>query len=1563
MTESQDRNSWNGKDTEAAGTEALLRVDPNKTLKDRLHGEPPPKQLGDFQIECEIGRGGMGVVYEALELSLNRKVAVKVLPDSRTVSRVQIERFLIEAQAAATLNHDNIVPIYHVGDASGIRYFAMKLIRGRNLYEIFRSAAKASSARGKQVARTTLHAENQGSTVKDPPEIAKRNVRNSIDLSLDTLVLGAERGNVRFAGRLAKSVAQIGLQVAEALHHAHEHGIVHRDVKPSNLMLDESHRAWVTDFGLAQLQDAPSLTRTGDVVGTLRYMSPEQASGRRGFVDNRTDVYSLGVTLYEIATLRRAYRGETARELLREITFERLTPVSKINPALPTDFATIITKATERNPNDRYQTAAAMAEDLRRFIDGKPILAKPPAKTKRIRDWFFERPLVTASIAAATLFMLATASILAMEYRDNAIRSQIMLTESEGRRSLAQATLEQERDPGLALALAVQGATAAPGFEANRTLLGTLSHLHEARTIRLEDTFDAVVIYSPDGNQLLRMVSGRYYDAKANSQVYDARTGELLGEIKLGHSITTATYSPDGRYLLVAGTSFQPRGPYKTFEQTKCSVISVLDAETFEVIQTINDSHALHLSPAVFSSTSPNIVVPTADNHSEVFNTDDWRTAEMTLRGHQAPILQAIYSPDGKYIATWSEDGTLGLYDGKKGNRIDSIEYASDRILDVNITFSPSGNKLMIQGGKQTLFCNVPALNENRFRTESDAVFAKIDDQVLLVDIMGDRYRLWDPDADIVLSEHRFEDGIGMCTPIGNGYMAARISESLAIVDLQSGDVVGQCLGHQGFPLFAVVHPDKQQFATYALDQTIRIWNVQSDEQARTLGVKLDFPGVPLLDIGPNQTQVLVGTVANFKTYSRSIEVPAQLLPFSEGTLRSLLEDGRIVTMLNDRRIAIWNPETSRIEATVRIPGSAVLDITQRPGTNLVLMLNFVGELFQWNFVSGETTQLNPVGSAVSGLVTDQASGRVFIGSSNGMIYVLEPEQSLIASRLQLESPVLHLDLARNGNLLAATTEEGKIHVVSTAANEITNSLAPDFPVTEAWFAGGDDFIVAHAGPHSDCIGLLRIEDRAILARVERSFVEHVDFTSDRKLFAFACDGDGAFLWDITTQETTNVSTENCVRVRFAADKLLLATQTREVRDGLFRRARPPAKKSKTDALHVWDIAAQKILSSSPLEIQPTEILYVAGEQKILISGRSYGAALVDLESGETAKQLRGHSGVLALAKFSNGNRIGITVSESGIILKQDLTAGKHEEIGRLEYPLKSAELTPDRRLLLTVDQTEQSILWDLESGTQEVIDLEQLTQRGSTTISSVSHAIGPNSTRVASTLGDLLRIWDLRTREGTTLEFEGGLHEVSWTPDERQLLALPGRPRGMASRFATDRTGEVPPKGVLLINAETKDHEIVLADQVIIDAQFIDSGDAIVALSEAAQIFVVDTKTFKPRFSPIKPDPRCNVLLSMHAGSKTVFAASPKHVAGWDATTGVQLWEFNNEISVDSNSTLKPWTLHRAGSDWMFYFDDFRIRKIPLDPLSYAAQRIPRSLTPSEESKFALQSSLTGQD
>jgi len=396
---------------------AMCGMDPKGSGGNAHHTSPG--LLGDYRILREVGRGGMGVVYEAEQISLSRRVALKILPFAAVLDPRHLQRFKNEAMAAAHLDHPNIVEVYGIGCERSIHFYAMRFIDGVTLADVVE--AKRQSQAGhveaqnphlgsnpNDEARTEVFSHSSDASLSTPHASLATDTSPILQAALSTV--NSITPKERF-----RRIAEIGIQAAEALDHAHQMGIVHRDIKPSNLMIDERGKLWVTDFGLARNQGDASMTMTGDLVGTLRYMSPEQALAKRITVDHRTDIYSLGVTLYELLTLRAAFPSNDRQETLRQIAFEEATTPRKLDKSIPEELETIILKAMEKNPDDRYATAREVAGDLRRWLEHMPIVARVPGMFVKAKKWTRRHSAFTTSamlLLAISTVLLATSVVL-----------------------------------------------------------------------------------------------------------------------------------------------------------------------------------------------------------------------------------------------------------------------------------------------------------------------------------------------------------------------------------------------------------------------------------------------------------------------------------------------------------------------------------------------------------------------------------------------------------------------------------------------------------------------------------------------------------------------------------------------------------------------------------------------------------------------------------------------------------------------------------------------------------------------------------------------------------------------------------------------------------------------------------------------------------------------------------------------------------------------------------------------------------------------------------------------
>ena len=368
-----------------------------------------PERLGDFLIEREIGRGGMGVVYQAVQESLGRRVALKLLAQNLLDQR-SAERFEQEARVVANLHHTNIVPVYGIGQHEGYAYFVMQYIEGQSLDRVLVELQKLRSMNENGSSSSDLSTSAQSLVAAADMQPLLQSDRDTGTLRRDdtdpdaAIRSGSGSGWNPAGSHYWINVARVGRQIASALSYAHGQKILHRDIKPSNMILDEAGSVWVTDFGLARSFESDRLTRTGEVVGTLRYMPPEQMAGQS---DVRSDVYGLGLTLYEMLTLRPANDESDHRRLIAQVTEGSPTSPRRLDPRIPRDLETIVLKCIDREPEKRYASAEEVHEDLTRFISGEPIQARRISLAERTHKWAKRRP----AVAGLTLLAVLLASL------------------------------------------------------------------------------------------------------------------------------------------------------------------------------------------------------------------------------------------------------------------------------------------------------------------------------------------------------------------------------------------------------------------------------------------------------------------------------------------------------------------------------------------------------------------------------------------------------------------------------------------------------------------------------------------------------------------------------------------------------------------------------------------------------------------------------------------------------------------------------------------------------------------------------------------------------------------------------------------------------------------------------------------------------------------------------------------------------------------------------------------------------------------------------------------------
>ncbi len=970
---------------------------------------PPLERLGDFRIIREIGRGGMGVVYEAEQVSLGRHVALKVLPRSLLVDAKQKRRFEREAKAAAKLHHTNIVPVFGVGEHEGLPYYVMQFIPGLGLDEVLEELQRlqpgkqGSGSPGAPGSGGELRVSRKGISSSHLARslmtggfapATRSDASTPLPLTLsavgemgrgegaaadrvppvettvagrlsDTFSLSSSSVALSGTGRAAskrqltywQSVARIGVQVADALEYAHRQGIVHRDIKPSNLLLDTHGTVWVTDFGLAKADDQEDLTHTGDVLGTLRYMPPEAFEGR---TDARGDVYSLGLTLYELLCLRPAFEEKERNRLIKQVTTVELARLDRLNRQVPRDLVTIVHKASDRDPVHRYASAAALAADLQRFIDDEPIQARRQTQLERSVRWARHHPgiAVLGGVLTAVLVLATVASLLAAAHfnrlrwnerdaRQEAESSQKAADESRQRAENS----EQEAQRHL-----------------YRSLVGEARALRQARSYRFRETswrllHQALLLETPEK------------DVGQLRQEAVACMGDYVG------LAPTIWQDFEADIHLVA---LQPHGVQLALGLSDGSVL-VRNIDTGANIARLREAGA-QITAVHFGPDGSKLVTGDDRGTIKVWESTpggQWNTSK-TLTGDSLPgaVSSLAIAPDGRLLAAGFGRGpALSVWNLADGKRQEPFRGSRGEQLG-DLAFSHQAGLLAAayhhQGEHGILLWDVAS------RQLKPAVLPSLE----LV-------------AQVVFS------------PNGRHLAATCGDAGIVVYDTLTFQRRLFVAGYN--PMGVAFSPDSQLLAIPAIQfGVVRLWNVSTNREVAVLS----HPGDPRwVQFSTDGRALVTADLRSVRIWNLAGHGEKVLLPGHEGGVPGIAfsPDGKLLASVGkDRTAAIWDPTTGRLLHRLTGFGGVLHAVAFSPDNRLLALGDRVGGIRIWEV--GSWQELPVPAHAIGYMIWSLAfspDGRYFAacGLPGGLtLWRLEFQPGSVGKkpRLNLET-VVHL--------------------------------------------------------------------------------------------------------------------------------------------------------------------------------------------------------------------------------------------------------------------------------------------------------------------------------------------------------------------------------------------------------------------------------------------------------------------------------------------------------------------------------------------------------------------------
>lgn len=1102
----------------------------------------PPRQLGNYRILAEIGRGGVGVVYEAEQITLRRRVALKLLPAEVASNEANVQRFEREARAAGQMHHTNIVPVFEVGRSGPLVFYTMQLIRGCGVDDLIDElagkrreeraaesgqatsdvAADKSATETKAVLRSQIAAcLLEGRFPSGDAPAAVESADESGLFTQNTLhVAGVTQADGE-AESYWRMVARIGFDAASALAHSHAQGIVHRDIKPSNLILDDKGVLWVTDFGLA-LTEESNITRTGDVLGTLRYLAPERFEGR---CDARSDIYALGLTLYELITLKPAFASKNRWKLIRQICKDDPPTASSLNPEVPRDLETIVRKASEKDPRNRYQTATDLIDDLQRYLADQPIQARQLSLWERYTRWRRRNLSLSNFLAMIALLLILTAAVsIGASLREAGLREEAVAARdiAEQARGLADQRREDlQRTLYFAeMNLAGQAASASRGSELIRQKTSHWMGNPEKQKLRGWEWF---------------------YLRSMQDQT------EAKSELKLPGAIS---WSPDDTLLAVT---------------CEAGNVAIVEAATGEVIQSI----PLRVEPTeafvAWHPTLPLVAVAQTAGRIRVWDIEEEQVA--FSHDDRYGLADSIsWTPDGEQLV-WGSVRSVKIWDYRGDTRPVRI-LGAPGIPNV-LQWSPDGNRLfagnwwenkgvLMDMQEQTALQQIPARN-----VRWDPATGEIS-HYITTDPKGE-ITIWDAEQEVIIHRLTGHRSLVRCLQwnrAGTLLMSGGLDNAVRLWDFAAGELARGFPGHQGDIGGLAWSHDEQKFAstgTYSL----RIWNVESTvESARREGMELTRS----LRWHPRGEVFATAHVNRIVRIWRASDF-TQIATLTGHTqeVHSLAwnrEGDRLVTCGRDSRVQVFDtscflsgPHVTDVPATADPaadpaaaaaadtasdnaepaesdglpslpllyswrPGGQLLDVVWSPDGNRVAASGVDKRVTVWDLQQLDAPVFELKNKSDTHCVKWTPDGSRLLLGWGRMITILDGESYAELNRIPLTTRVISLDLNPDTNLVVASGRDPGIEIWNLDTLSLVSRLTGH--QGSVWCVDWSPDGRRIASCSED--GTVKIWDPVTgyealtLADVRPSGeIWNVQFGPNNKRLAASCAGSAVLLWDAST--------------------------------------------------------------------------------------------------------------------------------------------------------------------------------------------------------------------------------------------------------------------------------------------------------------------------------------------------------------------------------------------------------------------------------------------------------------
>ncbi len=1127
-------------------------------LEAELPGEDEslPQQLGDYLIVREIGRGGMGIVYEAVQQTLGRSVALKVLPCRNHHDELALERFRREARIAAKLHHTNIVPVFDVGQEGTTSYYAMQFIEGESFDKVVRelrcrmAPTAVADSDGKPNATVQSGASDADDGSRAVTRVFSNRVLNdatTIEVPQDQLTPeSTDETGVDPLKSIAlptfddlntasdyrcyfRSVAVIGSQVAQALAYAHARGVVHRDIKPSNLLLDANGVVWVTDFGMAKIEADP-LTRTGDILGTIHYMAPERFKGQ---CDVRADIYALGLTLYELLTLRPAFDTTDRLQLVDLISKQNPSRPRLLNAAIPRDLETIVLKAIDKDPKRRYQSADELSDDFQCFLEDRPILTRRVGPLEHFVRWARRNPVLSGlSVAMFLILMLAAVG---------ATITAVVLKNSSDRATKAENKAKQN--------LQVSELNAEQLLQQNY-----INHVNLAYLEFRNNNVARAQEYLQNCDDEMRGWEWDYVDGHCRVA--------LRTFAEHGQSVNCVALSPDDRWIAVGtGNFLDRRGPPGDLVVRELAT----GEARFAPRKLANGVSAVAFSPdgqSIASANRRTLTVWNAETGEKLFETE----------GESHDLLCLEFSPDGSVIAggfgrfNGAHVGHAKIWNAKTGEQIGK-QIPGKRGGFWDLAFDPTGRRLALTAeGLVEVF--------DLERRESVATFS----------------------ADV---------GFIYCVafhPEGRYVAAGGLDSKIRLWDVENGELVGSYAGHDGFVRGLAFSADGQRMISASEDKSLRLWDTQSEREIAIYRGHTHFVNCVAFSTQDEvfasgsldrTVKVWYATAEHQMVYQGHRE---------EGHVRALAfsPSGHAVASGSMRfagprgRLHLWDPNTG--QQLLRFPKSVdeVTSVAFRPDGVHLVAGHISGLITVWDATTAELCfRLDAhVGEVADVAYSPDGSLLASVGQDTGLYIWNATTGALVRAGKSHQAFITAVEFSPDGEKIATASEDGTVKLWENATARVVRTMThPGGEARGVAFCRDGLQLISTGGidhRRGDVI-VWDVETGEMLRRLpgHTDIVYDVAFSPDGRRFATASDDRTIKLWDNATRHnvfTIRGHTGGVVGVEFSPDGRMI------VSGSVDRRARVWSLDPPTDDIyHRREAVADLDDTQSLLETQQWE--------------------------------------------------------------------------------------------------------------------------------------------------------------------------------------------------------------------------------------------------------------------------------------------------------------------------------------------------------------------------------------